>query len=292
MRTARTLSPVLPPDWPHAAASHFTDTRAAVWHVQRLGTAGPQILLIHGAGGSTHSWRDLMAPLAASAQVLAFDLPGHGWTRTHTPMRSGLGHMAVDCADLLRAEDFAPDLIVAHSAGAAVALQMLVDSGAPTPVLGLNAALMPFSGLAGVLFPPLARALTLNPFAAPVLARLLGRPGAVRGLVENIGSTLTEEGLGYYKRLMSDRDHVAGALRMMARWDLEPLIVALPRIAAPVTFAVGLRDKSVPPETSRKAARRLPDARVIDIAGLGHLMHEEDPEQFVDLIREVLSPTA
>ena len=48
-------------------------------HVQRLGR-GPSMLLLHGTGASTHSFRDLLPALAEHFDVLAPDLPGHGFT--------------------------------------------------------------------------------------------------------------------------------------------------------------------------------------------------------------------
>ncbi|MEM7616072.1 MAG: alpha/beta fold hydrolase, partial [Pseudomonadota bacterium] len=79
-----------------------------------------------------------------------------------------------------------------------------------------------------------------------------------------------------------------GALRMMARWNLNPLIDALPGIDVPVTLVLGENDKTVPPETTRTQAGRLPRADLIEVPRLGHLMHEEEPTRFVDLALERL----
>ena len=49
------------------------------WHVQRMG-AGPALLLLHGTGAATHSWRALAPLLAEHFTVVAPDLPGHGFT--------------------------------------------------------------------------------------------------------------------------------------------------------------------------------------------------------------------
>ena len=47
------------------------------WHVQVAGD-GPVLLLLHGTGAATHSWRDLLPLLAERFTVVAPDLPGHG----------------------------------------------------------------------------------------------------------------------------------------------------------------------------------------------------------------------
>jgi len=50
-------------DWPNRAASRKLRAGGVDWHVQILGR-GPTLLLLHGTGASTHSWRDV-APLLA-----------------------------------------------------------------------------------------------------------------------------------------------------------------------------------------------------------------------------------
>ena len=49
----------IPTDWPHRATSRRIACPPHLWHAQIAGT-GPDLLLLHGAGGATHSWRNLM----------------------------------------------------------------------------------------------------------------------------------------------------------------------------------------------------------------------------------------
>lgn len=271
--------------WPNRALSRFAMTRGVRWHVQRGGT-GPRLLLLHGAGASTHSWRGLIPLLTPSFEVLAPDLPGQGFSSGAAP-RFTLPGMAQDVAALLAEEAFAPDLVVGHSAGGAIALRMALDGRVGTAgVLALNGALTPFRGVAGVLFPPLAKLLSLNPLTGMVFARTAGAPGAVRGLIAGTGSAIDAEGLRLYERLVTTPSHVTATLAMMARWDLAPLIEDLPRLATPVTLVVGLRDRAVPPDGARAQARRMREARVVELADLGHLMHEEAPQRIAALVRE------
>jgi magnesium chelatase accessory protein len=270
--------------WPNRALSRFPVTRGVRWHVQR-GGSGPRLLLLHGAGAATHSWRGLIPLLLPVFEVLAPDLPGQGFSSGAAP-RFTLPGMASDIAALLRTEDFAPDLVVGHSAGAAIALRLVLDGGAaPARVLALNGALTPFRGIAGVLFPPLAKLLSLNPLSGAFFARTAATPGTVRGLIAGTGSTIDAEGMRLYSRLITTRAHVSATLAMMARWDLEPLIADLPRLAVPVTLALGLRDRAVPPEGTRAIADRFRDVRIVEYPDLGHLMHEEAPGRITRLIQ-------
>ena len=53
-----------------------------------------------------------------------------------------------------------------------------------------------------------------------------------------------------------------------------------------MTLAVGTKDRAVPPEGTRALVGRFPDARIVEFQGLGHLMHEEEPERFAEVIGE------
>ena len=61
-------------DWPHMDLSRFVQTPGVRWHVQIAGS-GPVLVLLHGAGASTHTWRDLLPALSADFTVVCPDLP-------------------------------------------------------------------------------------------------------------------------------------------------------------------------------------------------------------------------
>ena len=58
---------------------------------------GPDLLLLHGSGAATHSWRDLAPLLARDFRVIAPDLPGHGFTET--PGGDGLSLPGIGARD-------------------------------------------------------------------------------------------------------------------------------------------------------------------------------------------------
>ena len=61
--------------WPHAEHSRLIHVKPHRWHVQIMGQ-GPDLLFLHGAGGATHSWRDVLPLLAPHYRCIAVDLPG------------------------------------------------------------------------------------------------------------------------------------------------------------------------------------------------------------------------
>lgn len=276
--------------WPHAETSSFVRCPPHRWHVQDSGS-GPIVLLIHGAGGATQSWRHLIPLLRPSYRVIAIDLPGQGFTKPGSPARFGLEAMAQDITALCQAQGWQPAALIGHSAGAAVALQMALNVENPPVVIGINAALAHFKGLAGLAFPAMAKALSMAPFVARMFTVSAARPKSVTRLIEGTGSHLPEEELTQYRALISDAAHVDGTLKMMAQWNLTPLLKALPTYPGEVLLIAGTQDKAVPPSTSRTMAAQMPNAQVETIKGLGHLAHEEAPERIAQVILDHLSQT-
>ncbi len=263
--------------------SRFVLHRPHRWHVQEAGQ-GDLLLLIHGAGGATQSWRGLFPILARTHRIVAVDLPGQGFTQLGARQRCGLDHMAEDLLSLARYEGWKPRAIIGHSAGSAIALRMAELGAVPGgQIVGINAALANFRGVAGWLFPMLAKTLALSPFTAGLFAAATTET-TVRNLIKGTGSNIDAAGIGFYLRLASDRDHVDGTLAMMAQWRLDGLLRRLPSIRNRTTLIVTDGDLAVPPATSAEAAKLLPNAQVIHIPRSGHLVHEEDAQGVADLI--------
>ncbi len=276
-----------PPDWPMAEYSQLILHRPHRWHVQQAGT-GPTILLIHGAGGATQSWRHLFPLLAQTHHVVAVDLPGQGFTQVGARQRCGVDDVAADLTALMQAQGWHPAAVVGHSAGAAMALRMADMGDLPEArIVGINAALANFKGVAGWLFPAMAKALAMTPLSATLFSATMTETG-VRNLIRGTGSTLDDAGVACYLRLARDAGHVGGTLAMMAQWSLDGLLDRLPTIVHPTTLLTGDKDTAVPPQTSVDAAAQLPNARHLGLSGMGHLAHEEDAARIATEIRKAL----
>ena len=274
-------------DWPLQEYSRQVLHRPHRWHLQEAGT-GERLLLIHGAGGATQSWRHLFPILMQTHHVISVDLPGQGFTQIGAQQRCGLDHMAEDLLSLVRHEGWEPTAIIGHSAGVAIALRMVELGLRPDMIVGINAALGNFKGVAGWLFPALAKVLAMTPFSASLFAATTSR-SSVRNLLQGTGSNLGAEGEDLYYRLASDKGHVDATLSMMAQWSLDELLARLPQIDTPVHLITGDNDKAVPPKISADAVERLPNAQLTTLKGLGHLAHEEDAAQIADAIYAALA---
>lgn len=271
-------------DWPNREASAFVEAAGIRWHVQRMGQGVP-LLLVHGTGAATHSWRDMFPLLAAHFDVIALDLPGHGFTGAPASHRLSLSGMAADIATLLREIEVAPEVVVGHSAGAAILARMCLDQKiAPDLLVSLNGAFLPFGGAAGHLFSPLAKIMVLNPLLPRLFTWQASFAGAVERLLDGTGSRLDARGVALYRKLVQNPGHVASALRMMANWQLAPLTRDLPALQPRLLLIAAVNDRSVSPDVSRRVRRLVPDAVLERLPGLGHLAHEEQPQQIAELI--------
>lgn len=275
-------------DWPHREASGFVAAAGIRWHVQRMDRAGadaPAILLVHGTGAASHSWRGLMPILAQHFSVIAPDLPGHGFTESPLAHRLSLPGMAADLASLLRVLKVSPRIVVGHSAGAAILARMCLDGSiAPELLVSLNGAFLPYGGHAANLFSPLAKLLVLNPFVPRIFAWQAMVPGSVERLIGNTGSQIEPAGIALYGKLVRSPTHVAAALRMMANWQLEPLLRAMPGLKTQLVLVTADRDRAIPPAEARRLKEIQPAAVIENLTGLGHLAHEERPQLIADLI--------
>lgn len=279
-------------EWPNRDSSGFVEAAGLRWHVQRMGK-GPLLLLIHGTGAATHSWRGLLPLLAQHFSVIAPDLPGHGFTQSPPPDRLSLPGMATDIGALLRKLEARPEIAVGHSAGAAIAARMCL-AGRMTPrlIVALNGAFMPFGGVANHLFSPLAKLMVLSPLVPRLFAWQASHAGAVERLIGNTGSTIDPAGIALYRKLVRNPAHVAAALRMMANWKLEPLLHDLPRLTTALVMVAAANDRSISPEVAQQVREILPNATIERLAGLGHLAHEEQPQLIAYLIERYARTTA
>jgi magnesium chelatase accessory protein len=275
-------------DWPNRKASQFVALGLYGWHVQMMGT-GPVILLLHGTGAATHSWRDLMPNLAKNFTVVAMDLRGHGFSAP--PDYAGemslpkLTEGVAKVVNKLPLGSSPPVLIVGHSAGAAIAVELCQRRMmAPRGVVALNGAMLPFGGPANPIFTPLAKIFASNALVPSLFSWHAADPQVVARLLARTGSTIDAEGMKFYAMLARFRGHAASALKMMANWDLPTFAANLPNFTRPLLMINGGNDLTIPPATTERVSQLVKGSRVIQMPGLGHLAHEERPAEVAALI--------
>jgi magnesium chelatase accessory protein len=272
--------------WPHSHCSHFIKTPRMNWHVQIMGR-GPVALLLHGTGASTHTWREVAPLLAPHYTLVCPDLPGHGFSSALQGGEPSIRSVYEELASLLKSLERKPQLLIGHSAGAAVAAQWCLShplspgDGLPA-LIALNPAWLPLPGLAQWLFPVTAWMAAFNPLSGVMVSHQARRNGAVERLMATTGSRLDEKGLACYRYLLSQAAHVRGILQLMAAWNVKDVADRLHEVKNPVLVQVGQRDLTVPAHLGRRASDVLPQATLSELPGLGHLAHEEAPAKSVE----------
>lgn len=267
--------------WAFTAQSRMVERGGISWHVQIAGS-GPALLLVHGTGASSHSFRRVMPALAERFTVIAPDLPGHALSRPPPWFEPSLPTMAAALEELLSALGHSPHIVVGHSAGAAIIARMALERAIePALIVGLAAALTPLRGVARALSVPAARLLSA---ASGVIDLRLGGMARVDHMIRSLGSSLDDEGTEIYQRLAEDPQHVAGVLAMLARWDVDSVAAELGQLAVPVLLIAGASDRAVTLTSQRDLLRRIPLARLAVVREAGHLLHEERPDDVAKLI--------
>ena len=253
------------------------------FHVVTAGR-GPTLLAIHGTGSSSHSYRPLMRELGDRFRIVAPDLPGHAETRILHERPLTLDAMAKAVSALCRIQGYEPQVVVGHSAGAAVAMRLVLDGAVrPDLLVGLASAATPLRGLSRIVFPTVARVAARSK-ASGLFSLWVGRRQKVRQLLESIGSDLDPAQLRAYERLAAQPRHIEGVLSMLSSWNVAPLTARLPGLGTRVLLIAGQHDHAVPFVEQVRLLRALPDARLEVVPGAGHLLHEQRPEAIRELV--------
>jgi pimeloyl-ACP methyl ester carboxylesterase len=256
----------------------------------RGGSPGPRssraepahVLLLHGQPGTARDWDGVVAALPAGVGAVAIDRPG--WNGAG---RAGdLAHNAAAAIAALDRAGAERATVVGHSFGGAVAAWL--------------AARHPERVAALVLVAPAASRAALSPvdrlLAAPVAGYALGTSlMAVSGAA--LAAPPARHAIGAHLRLDDAFVQRAGQmLRSPRSWHafaaeqrallraLCELEAALGSIAAPTTIVIGTEDRIVSPASARELARGLPSARLVGIAGAGHLLPFQQPARLAELI--------
>lgn len=256
------------------------------WHCDSSGS-GPVCLLLHGTGASAHSWAGLIPELSAHYRVISLDLPGHARTRTPPKADLSLQGIATQLNQLLIKLNLEPQLIIGHSAGAAIMVELCLRHRCSAQrLVSINGALLPLNGLAGWAFSPLARLSASAGWLPRLFANRSRDTRQVRKLLQSTGSHITADNLRAYQALFTNPEHVAGVLRMMSLWKLDELAPRLPELHLPIHLIAATGDKTIPLRDAHRLKSLFKQAVLDVVEGKGHLVHEESPEIIARLILE------
>ena len=261
--------------WPYYKYSKFLETDNFLWHYQLIGKPNkPTILLIHGAGASSHSWSNLI-PKLPEFQILMVDLPGHRFSKIKKGIRPQHDIIVKDLVVLFKSLKIKPNVFVGHSIGAVIVLSLSgIYKGPLSSIVLINGALERFEGPAATIFPLMARVFYASPLTKYWIKLFNSAEKSLRKFLSISGSNLTSKNIDYYVKLMTDEDHITGTLAFISSWNIGDIEKKLEKIKVPSLFLAGKRDGIVNYKTSVRANKKAFNAKIKIFEREGHLMHE------------------
>lgn len=256
------------------------------WRLHRGGTPdGVPMLMLHGFMGSGNVWIPIIGSFSEDFSCLAPDLPGHGQTRANLEQLS-FDTVAESLVALGQSEFTRPPVLVGYSMGGRLALYTALKYPDRFSALVLESA---SGGIADpaeqenrlALDTERAADLRRMPFPSflkewykqPLYDSLRMRPG----LVENI--------IG--KKSGGDSEQLAEVIVRLSPGNQPPLWDKLLAWRMPTLVVAGELDTKYAEQAARMA-EGLPDSRLEIIPDAGHIVHLEQRDRFIAVLKSFL----
>ncbi|WP_315777940.1 MULTISPECIES: alpha/beta hydrolase [unclassified Bradyrhizobium] len=255
----------------------------------------PPLLLVHGASSNLEAMRRPLGDLLARRhRVLLVDRPGHGWSPRDRAEDSTPAVQARMLDEALARLGIGPVILVVHSWSGALGLRMALDF--PDRVAGLvmlAPVAYPWRGGVGQY-----NAAVTTPVVGPLLAHTITLPLGLALMAPGARGVFAPQEMpdDFVDRtatplLLRPREFLANARDLVTL--KQAVIEQAPRygeIKVPVTILAGDADRTVYTEIhSRPLARVLPQARLIVVPDLGHMVQNAVPELVVGEVDRMVS---
>ena len=250
---------------------------------------GPPLLLIHGFGTSSFTWRHIAPELASTHRVIAVDLKGFGQSDKPFDDRYSVRDQAELLAQFIEDHDLRNLTVVGHSFGGGIALQLALDHDRR-----LEGRIKKLVLLDSIAYPQ----------HIPVFFRLLDVP-----IISNLGvrmvpptfQTQVALRIAYFDDSKIDPEEVATyaaplktaagkhaiiySARQIVPSDISAIAESYKSITLPTLILWCDHDRIVPLEVGLKLRRALPNSSLRLIQECGHMPQEEQPEATLELLR-------
>ena len=280
-------------DAAEAAAGGETEPDLAfgVLRYRRFGTGRP-LLLLHGFGANSYTWRHLIKEIPSGYETYAIDLKGFGRSAKSVDGRYSLADHAGLIFGFVERLGLRSVSLVGNSMGGGVAILTalrLIDVDMPPDRLVLLDSIaypQPIPAFMSVLRTPILNYLATALVPAEVQVRSILKlayydPGKIEAAsVKAYARPLREPGA---------RHALIETAKKIIPPDLSRLTARYPDIASPTTIIAGAKDRIVPLSVAHRLHAALPNATLSVIAKTGHMPHEETPEKAIPLIVQALS---
>jgi pimeloyl-ACP methyl ester carboxylesterase len=232
--------------------------------------SGTKLIFLHGLSGSFSTWQVVMGELADRYRVAAFDLPGHGLSDKPDPANFdyAVSSLASTVATALKTTGLAPAIIVGHSLGGAISMQLALEH--PETMSGL--VLVNSAGLASEISPDLLALMDREPgqnTARAMLQLFLEDQALVldRGVDDMAQGQLSEGGWSAQRTI--------AAKAFSTKGQIVDTIDRLAEIPSPTLIVWGAKDRVMPVDHAIHAAGAIPDATLKLLPSIGHVPQVE-----------------
>ena len=246
----------------------------------------PAILLLHGFGASLQAWDDWAPALEKNLRVLRIDIPGFGLSGP------AVNQDYSDAADVARVIAVMDQLgvqqviVAGHSMGGRIAWNL----AAAHPERVSKLVLISPDG-----FPdPNAKSdktyevpalLGLLPYSLPQWALRMG--GVAPAFADD--SQLTPQMMQRYHDMMLAPGVRTALLERMRQTRNSDPVSRLQSIKAPTLLLWGEKDAFIPVSNAQDYLKAMPQAKLVTLPDVGHVLHEEAPQASVQAVLDFLS---
>ncbi len=255
----------------------ITDLMSVRLHVEQYGSAGPQVLLLHGWGCGIQHFEPIIRDLQKDHRLTALDFPAHG-SSSQPPEPWDVHQFAKLTAQLIESLQLAPVHLVAHSFGARIAL--CLSTGYPD-LIGR----MVLTGAAGIRPPadPERQKKSAAYQRGKHLAEQLGKLPRLQKASDALREKLVRKyGSADYAALTPE---MRATFSKIVSEDLSPL---LPKVRHETLLVFGENDTETPLWMGRKMESEIPDAGLVVFEGRGHFAYLEEWPRFCAILRQFL----
>jgi pimeloyl-ACP methyl ester carboxylesterase len=254
--------------------------------------SGPPLLLIHGFGASTFTWRHIAPPLAETHRVIAVDLKGFGQSDKPFDSRYSVYDQAELLTELIESKDLRDLTLVGHSFGGGIALLLALE--AKERLQGRISRLVLLDSIAYPQNIPVFFKMLDVPVVSQFGIRMV--PPAVQTRVAlRIAyfddSKITPEEVEAYAaplKTAAGKHAIIHSARQIVPEDIETLSERYKTIELPTLIMWCDHDRIVPLEVGLKLRRTLPNSSLRLVEDCGHMPQEEQPEATLALIRDFI----